>query len=140
VIKLTLALLLSAPWNDSSGRLRCEIPDGFIATSANRFALGDERLVFLPLIPRANSPSAWEVAARLLRALGLPAPAGADTAALITGNGLVASVSILATDAGWTGALVIGLPGDFGVQTRATQAAASCHVGAAAPAPARGDQ
>jgi hypothetical protein len=136
VSALGLSLLLATLWTDHSGRVSCAVPAGFSPAGEGRFASGDERLVYLPFVPRATVATAAELSARMLGSIGLPAPTGNDPSAPSIGPVLAASVVAVSASDGWSGAMVIGLANDSLLGSRAQQAAADCHFAPpAAPPP-----
>jgi hypothetical protein len=133
---LALSLLLATLWTDHSGRVSCAVPAGFAPVGENRFASGDERLVYVPFVYRTTVGSAAELSGRMLASIGLPPPSGNDPSAAAVGPVLAASVAAVPASDGWGGAMVIGLPNDSFLWARAQQAAADCHIAPpAAPSP-----
>jgi hypothetical protein len=130
-LPLTLALSLGG-WADSSGRLRCDVPEGYTAVDAWTFTRGDglRRLIFLPVKPIEAGPG--------VRAQQLLEKAGATSLRLegdvasgvMRGNpDLTAVLTIARTEGLWAGVLVLG-PAVAPLSQEAQQVVASCKTGA----------
>jgi hypothetical protein len=130
-LALTVAMSLGG-WADSTGRLRCDVPEGYRAVDSWTFTRGDglRRLIFLPVKPVEAGSAA--------RAQQLLEKAGATNVRLegelavgvMRGNpDLSAVLTLSRTEGLWAGVLLLG-PAVAPLRQEAQQVLAGCKTGA----------
>lgn len=130
-LALTLAVSLSG-WADSSGRLRCDVPEGYTAVDGWTFTRGDglRRLIFLPVKP-VDAGSAAR-AQQLLEKAGAAAVRldGELATGVMRGSpDLSAALTISRTEGLWAGVLLLG-PAVAPLAQEAQQVVGTCKTGA----------
>jgi hypothetical protein len=131
VSALAVALVLATTWTDVSGRVRCDVPEGFTALPNQPWAFarsdGLRQLVYLPVKPVAVTPA--ERARQLLERVGAVAiaEAGGDAASgrMQGSTELSAAFAIARGDFTWAGVMVLG-PATADVAGEAKQLAGGC--------------
>ncbi len=127
-----LAASLLGAWTDGSGRLRCDVPEGYAAVDGWTFTRADglRRLIFLPVKPVEAGP---EERARLLLvkagASGVRLESGAALGTLRGSPDLSAALVVAPTEGMWAGVLLLG-PLATDVAFEARQVLAGCRAGA----------
>ncbi|MFT3840693.1 MAG: hypothetical protein QM723_27130 [Myxococcaceae bacterium] len=119
-------------WADASGRLRCDVPEGYTAVDGWTFTRGDglRRLIFLPVKPVEAGPAAR--AQQLLEKAGAAAVHldGELAAGVMRGSPDVSAVlTISRTEGLWAGVLLLG-PAVAPLAGEAQQVVGSCKTGA----------
>src|SRR2546427_294357 len=134
MVALAFALGLSlGGWSDSSGRLRCDVPEGYTQVDGWTYTRGDglRRLMFLPVKP--VDAGAAVRAQQLLEKAGASGVhlEGDAAAGVLRGNPDLSAVLIISRTEGlWAGVLMLG-PAIAPLQQEAQQVLAGCKTGAA---------